>query len=283
MRIAISGASGFVGSHLGTFLQERGDEVVPLPRHLFDAAERDMLAGALAQCDAVINLAGATIDHRWTEAYKHEIYDSRIGTTRAIVEAINGLRIKPGVLVSASAVGYYPSTGCYGESDARQGTGFLSDVCRDWEAEAMKVSPEVRCVVTRFGVVLAPDGGVFPRIADPARRGVVFRVGSGRQNFSWVDLQDLMRIMEFILTHPTLGGPVNVAAPRRLTGGQFAKAIGLRFGAWVTLPIPGVLLHLAKGDAAQLMLSGQCAYPEKLLAAGFQFRSEGINDFLERV
>ncbi|MCC8062568.1 MAG: TIGR01777 family oxidoreductase [Rikenellaceae bacterium] len=283
MKIAISGATGFVGSHLSAFLRERGDEVLSLPRELFTEGEQATLAGVLSQCDAVINLAGATLNKRWTEAYRQEMYDSRIGTTRAIVEAINSLKNKPALFISASAVGYYPSAGCYGESDARKGDGFLADLCRDWEDEAAKVSPEVRCVITRFGVVLSPDGGVFPKVAYPAQHRIAVQFGSGMQNFAWIDLRDLLRAMEFVITHPDIRGPVNMVSPRRINNGQFMRAVANRFRSWMVLPLPGVLLHMIWGDASQLLLSGQCAYPEKLLTHGFRFESHGINDFLSRI
>lgn len=283
MRIAISGATGFVGTHLSAYLRKRGDEVVPLPRELFATGERETLAGVLSQCDAVINLAGATLNKRWTTAYKREIYDSRIGTTRAIVEAINSLRMKPGLFISASAVGYYPSSGCYGESDSKIGNGFLADLCRDWEDEAAKVSPDVRCVITRFAVVLSPDGGAFPKMVHPAQHRIAVQFGSGMQNFAWIDLQDLLRAMEFVITHPSIQGPVNMVSPRRINNGQFTRAIANRYRSWLVLPLPGMLMHMILGDASQLMLSGQCAYPEKLLSHGFTFRSHGINDFLSQL
>lgn len=111
----------------------------------------------------MINLAGAPLNRRWTAEYRREIYDSRIGTTRAIVEAIRSQEAKPDLFISASAVGYYPAKGCYGESDARKGEGFLADVCRNREAEAIRVPPQVRCVIARFALIFAPDGGVFHR------------------------------------------------------------------------------------------------------------------------
>lgn len=283
MRIAISGATGFVGTHLSAYLRKRGDEVVPLPRELFTTGEQETLAGVLSQCDAVINLAGATLNKRWTTAYKREIYDSRIGTTRAIVEAINSLRTKPGLFISASAVGYYPSSGCYGESDSKMGNGFLAELCRDWEDEAAKVSPEVRCVITRFAVILSPDGGAFPKMIFPAQHRIAVQFGTGMQNFAWIDLQDLLRAMEFIITHPSIQGPVNLVSPRRINNGQFTRAIANRFRSWLVLPLPGTLLHMIWGDASQLILWGQCAYPEKLLSHGFTFHSHGIGDFLSQL
>lgn len=283
MKIAISGATGFVGTHLSAYLKDRGDEVVSLPRELFNAGEREMLAGVLSQCDAVINLAGAPLDKRWTAAYRREIYDSRIGTTRAIVEAINSLRRKPRLFLSASAVGYYPSSGCYAESDAKKGEGFLSDLCRDWEEEAARVSPDVRCVIARFAVVLSWDGGAFPKMAYPAQHRIAVQFGSGMQNLAWIDLRDLLRAIEFVMTHPAIHGPVNMASPRRINQGQFTRALAHHFRSWLVLPLPAVLLHIMWGDASQLILSGQCAYPEKLLAHGFTFRSHGIRDFLSQL
>lgn len=282
MIIAISGATGFVGTHLSAYLKDRGDEIISIPRELFSAEERQTLVGVVSQCDAVINLAGATLDKRWTAAYRREIYESRIGTTHAIVEAINSLRTKPRLFISASAVGYYPSSGCYAESDAKKGEGFLSDLCRDWEAEAARVSPDVRCVIARFAAVLSWDGGAFPKIASPARHRIAIRFGSGMQNFSWIDLHDLLRAVEFVMTHPVIHGPVNMVSPRRINQGQFTRALAHRFRSWLILPLPGVLLRMIRGDASQLILSGQCAYPEKLLAHGFTFRSHGIRDFLSQ-
>lgn len=283
MRVAISGASGFVGSHLSAFLEEHRTEVIPLSRHLFGTNDKEPLAEVLSQCDVVINLAGATLNRRWTEAYRREIYESRIHTTRTLVEAINSLRVKPELLISTSAVGYYPSSGCYGESDNGRGTGFLSDLCRDWEDEVTKVSSEVRWVVARFAVVLSSDGGVFPKMAGPAQRGLAVQFASGIQNFAWIDMQDLLRAIEFIITHRGISGPVNMVSPRRLTNAQFAKALAKHFHAWITLPVPAFALQMLWGDASQLLLSGQCAYPEKLQAHGFTFSSNGINDFLSKI
>ena len=173
MKIAISGASGFIGSHLAGYLTAQGHQVVPLGRGYFSGfpapgpgvigdrawdGAMGRLVAALEGCGAVVNLAGAPIDRRWSDTYKEELYASRIGPTRRLVEAIGALETPPGVVVSASAVGYYPAEGCYKETDARKGTGFLSDLCAAWEQEAQRVPPGVRLVVTRFGVVFHPAG-----------------------------------------------------------------------------------------------------------------------------
>ena len=203
MKIAISGASGFIGSHLAGYLTAQGHQVVPLGRGYFSGfpapgpgvigdrawdGAMGRLVAALEGCGAVVNLAGAPIDRRWSDTYKEELYASRIGPTRRLVEAIGALETPPGVLVSASAVGYYPAEGCYKETDARKGTGFLSDLCAAWEQEAQRVPPGVRLVVTRFGVVFSPGGGAFPRLARPFRMGVAARLGDGSQNVSWIAL-----------------------------------------------------------------------------------------------
>ncbi|HJE89031.1 TIGR01777 family oxidoreductase [Rikenella microfusus] len=259
----MSGATGFVGSHLQKFLQERGHEIVPIGRELFVPEKRERLSEALSSCDTVINLAGAPLNRRWTAEYRREIYDSRIGTTRAIVEAIRSQEAKPDLFIFASAVGYYPAKGCYGESDARKGEGFLADVCRNREVEAIRVPPQVRCVIARFALIFAPDGGVFHRMAFPARHRIAVRLGSGQQHFAWIDLRDLMRAVEFVIQRPDICGPVNMAAPRRINNGPFTRALAERYRSWLVLPVPDLLLHLFMGEAAQLVLSGQCVYPER--------------------
>lgn len=179
MKIAISGATGFIGTHLTAYLTGLGHRAVPLGRPAFRSQES--LAAALAGCGAVVNLAGAPIDRRWSDAYKKQLYDSRIGTTRKLVAAINEMNPAPKVFVSASAVGYYPDQGCYDEYTAVKGTGFLSDLCESWEREASRVVPGIRLAVARFGVVLAPDEGVFAKMAFPFRKGIAVRIASARR------------------------------------------------------------------------------------------------------
>ncbi len=282
-KTAISGDTGFVGSHLQKLLQERGHEIVPIGRELFVPEQRERLSEALSSCDTVINLAGAPLNRRWTAEYRREIYDSRIGTTRAIVEAIRSQEAKPNLFISASAVGYYPAKGCYGESDARKGEGFLADVCRNREAEAIRVPPQVRCVIARFALILAPDGGIFHRMAFPARHRIAVRLGSGQHPGEWsvidppgsrhIDQPADVRTLD-----DEFHGPHQVS---QVDPGEMLLAE--RYRSWLVLPVPDPLLHLFMGKAAQLVLSGQCVYPEKLLAHGFTFLSDKIGDFLAQV
>lgn len=179
MNVAITGSGGFIGSHLSKRLEMFGHRVTPLRRYLFAQEGVDCLAQALAGCHAIINLAGAPIDRRWTDAYKRELVESRIMTTRKLVEAVNRLHEPPGVMISASAVGYYGSSGgCHGELDDPEADSFLAELCVAWEKEAGLVNSSVRLVLTRFGVVLSPDGGALPEMMRPARFGVTATAGN---------------------------------------------------------------------------------------------------------
>ena len=161
MNIAISGASGFIGRHLTAFLTEQGHRVVPLGRPMFREGTLGYLVQALSHCDVVINLAGAPISRRWTPEYKRELYDSRINVTHRIIRALGAVRRKPQLMISASAVGYYPLEGTFDEYTNTRGSGFLADLCYAWEKEAKRCPPEMRLVIARFGVVLSPDGGAM--------------------------------------------------------------------------------------------------------------------------
>ena len=162
-RIAVSGASGFIGSGLCAYFERQGVEVVRLSRGLFEAGKEDALQSALESCEAVIHLAGAPIQKWWSSKYRDELYSSRILTTRRLVKAIRALSVKPSVVVSASAIGFYKSdNGIYTEYSGLKGSGFLSDLCEAWEFEARKLPPEVRLVRARFGMVLSSRGGLCP-------------------------------------------------------------------------------------------------------------------------
>ena len=225
MNVAITGSSGFIGSHLSSRLAVFGHQVTPLWRYLFTQDSVDCLAEALAGCRAVINLAGAPIDRRWTDAYKQELVESRIMTTRKLVEAVNRLHEPPEVMISTSAVGYYsPAGGCHGEQDDPAADSFLAELCVAWEKEAELVNDSVRLVRTRFGVVLSPDGGALPRMVRPARFGITAAVGNPDHPFSWVALEDLVDALIFIMGKEDISGPVNVTAPERTTNREFYKA-----------------------------------------------------------
>lgn len=280
MRIAISGASGFVGTYLTKTCKDRGYEIVPLNRFYFESGSEDLLRKAISGCEVVINLAGASINRIWTKSYKKEIYESRIPITRKIVSAINSLEVKPQLLISASAVGYYPSQGCFDEFNSRPGNKFLSKICIEWEQEAQKVNPEVRLAITRFGIILAPKGGAFGKMILPTKLGIATVMGNGKQPFAWIDQKDHARAIEFIINHSEIKGIVNLVAPERITNFEFTTIIAKCLNSWMMLKVPATLLKLIMGEAASLLTEGQCVIPEKLLEAGFIFQSESMEDFM---
>ena len=282
MRVAISGASGFVGSHLTAHLKGRGFEIVPLGRESFTDANQSRLVDIIASCDAVVNLAGAPINRRWSNSYKAELIASRVETTRRLVDAINASSRKL-VFVSTSAVGCYPSVGCYDEQTEARGTGFLAELCAQWEAEAMRVGPLVRCVITRFGVVLSPDGGAFVPLVRPVRAGVAVVFGRGLQPFSWIDITDLVRAEEFVLTHTEISGVLNFTAPQQLTMVEFTKILTAHYHAPFTLHIPAFAVRWTMGVAADFLLKGQCALPRRLQDEAFEFESPTLEVFLDAI
>lgn len=279
LKIAISGATGFIGSYLSQYFTDKGHVVFPLTRKILMNESDSELAGILSQSDVVINLAGASINHRWTESYKKELYDSRIKTTRKIVATINQISNKPKLLISTSAVGYYPSQGCYDETNAVQGNGFLSSLCEEWEKEAKAVSPDVRLVITRFGVVLAERGGAFEKIVQSAKFGVAGIIGSGEQSFSWIDIADLAQAMEHVINNTNLSGVVNFVAPEQITNKDLIQAAAKHYRSFLTIKIPTCFFRMVFGEAAEFMTEGQCVQPKKLLESGFVFKSPTISEF----
>ncbi|WP_278625119.1 TIGR01777 family oxidoreductase [Parabacteroides gordonii] len=276
MKIAISGNSGFIGRHLTDFFSGRGDIVVPLKHSMFRLRTNEKLKEALSGCDVVINLAGTTINQRWTGRAKRKIKNSRVYTTRRLVSIINEMPVKPQLFISASAVGIYPDEGIYSETSTSEGTGFLADVCIHWEEEAQKLSRDVRLVIARFGVVLSKDGGALPKMLLPFRFFVGGKIASGKQGFSWIHIDDVLYALQFIIDHDELSGVINLVAPQPLTNRAFAKATAevMHRPAWLT--IPRKIFHYLYGEGEELLTKGQQAYPARLLSAGYVFRYSDI-------
>ena len=276
MKIAISGNSGFIGRHLTDFFSDRGDVVVPLKHSMFRLKTDDKLKEALIGCDVVINLAGTTINQRWTSKAKRKIKNSRVYTTRRLVSILNEMPVKPKLFISASAVGIYPDKGIYSETSTSEGTGFLADVCIRWEEEAQKLSRDIRLVVARFGVVLSKDGGALPKMLLPFRFFVGGKIASGKQGFSWIHIDDVLYAIQFIIEHEDLSGVVNLVSPQPLTNRAFTRATAdvLHRPAWLT--IPGKVFHDLYGAGEELLTRGQQAYPARLLSAGYVFRYSDI-------
>ncbi len=283
MNIAVSGAGGFVGAELSRSFQEQGHHVLALERTLFSPERTDALDEKLSQADIIVNLAGATINHRWSDSYKKLLIDSRLTVTRALVNSIKRLPRRPSLFISTSAVGYYPAGGCHDENSPAKGEDFLAGLCERWEHEARQVPEDVRLVIARFGIVLDKEGGAFEKIMASRKWGFLPFFLPGTQPFSWIDRKDMARAMLFAMNTSSLEGVVNFTAPVPLPHRDFISDLCRWSGATHALPIPAWALKLVLGEAAEVLTSGQCVHPRKLLDAGFTFLSPDIPAFLARL
>ncbi len=289
MKIVLAGATGFIGQALVKQLHGRGDEVVVLSRSgsggdgpyregvryvAWDGKRQGPWSAEIDGADAVVNLAGGSIGGgRWTVARKEMLLRSRVDPTHALVLACRQAARPPRVFVNASAVGYYHPTGDAPVTEADPpGEGFLADVARQWEETAGGVEASgVRLVITRIGVVLGPGGGALERMLLLFRSFVGGPLGSGRQWFPWVHLDDVVGAMIFAIDTPSVSGPVNVVAPEPVTNATFMKELGAAMHRPSWLPVPSGLLRLALGEMSVLILGGRPVVPAKLLEAGYRF------------
>ena len=291
MKIIVTGATGFVGAplvrellgagHAVTALTrdvERGTRRLPArcrvlawnPEGAFDPAD---LRGA----DAVVHLAGEGVaDARWTAARKRAIRDSRVNTSAALVRALGelGADERPRVLVSASAIGWYGDRGdTVLDEHSTPGAGFLAEVCRDWEQAILAARAlDVRTVAVRIGVVLGPGGGALAQLLPLFRLGLGGRVGSGRQWFSWIHLQDLVGLLRYVLEHPKAAGPINAVAPEPVTNATFTAELGRTLQRPTLLHVPAAILRAAFGEMAAVLLASQRVLPGAAQQLGFAFR-----------
>jgi uncharacterized protein (TIGR01777 family) len=298
MKVLVTGGRGFVGAFLSRELARHGQEVTILSRRetlpdpaypaisflTGDPTREGPWMSVVPDHDWIINLAGASVFTRWSAAHKQEIYNSRILTTRNLVAALaQGDRGQ--LFCSTSAIGYY---GPRGDEDLTEesppGDDFLARLARDWEAEALKARDlGVRVVVTRFGLVLGPDGGVLGQMAPLFKFFLGGPVGSGAQWFSWIHRLDHARAFLFLKDHPEIHGPVNFTAPQPVRNRELVRALGRVLRRPSFLPAPAFMLRLLLGEFAEVVLTGQKVLPQKLLAAGFNFAFPTIDEALENL
>jgi len=291
MIVAITGATGFVGTRLTAHLLAAGHEVVALTRSperaegvlpvrcrvaAWDPEHGRVDAGALDGVDAVVNLAGAGVaDGRWTARRKDAIRRSRVDATRLLVDTIAALPSprRPRVLVSASAIGFYGDRGDeILTEESAGGAGFLAEVCRGWEdAAAGAEAHGVRTVRLRIGVVLGRDGGALARMLPPFRLGLGGRIGSGSQWMSWIHVDDLVALVAFALERHDVRGVVNAVAPAPVTNAELTATLGRVLGRPAIVPVPSVALRVALGEMADVLLAGQRVMPTAAQALGFRF------------
>ncbi len=295
MKVLITGGLGFIGTQLSDRLLEKGHQVIVVDRVPEPAAYTPQrvtyvpadttMKGAwqeeIAGQDAVINLAGASIFTRWNDKTKQLIYDSRVLTTRNVVEAMD--KNKEALLCSTSAVGYY---GFRGDEELAEddspGSDFLAEVCIDWEAEANKATQKgARVVITRFGIVLGKTGGALGQMIPAFKKFVGGPLGSGKQWFSWVHMEDLLRAFIFVFENKDIHGPVNLCSPNPVRNKDLAKALGKVLSRPSFLKTPAFTLRLALGEFGSILLEGQKVMPSKLRKHGFRFRYPEIMGALQ--
>lgn len=302
MKIAITGATGLVGSRLVAVLNQR-HQILVLTRNstkaqkVFPASVYSNLEivqysplesgdwqQSISGCDAVVNLAGEPIAERWSPQQKEAIMQSRQLGTRKLVEAIAMAESKPQVLVSGSAVGYYGTseTTTFDET-SNSGNDFLAQVCQNWEAEAQKVTESgVRLVILRVGIVLA-NGGALGKMIGPFKMFAGGPIGSGRQWFSWIHRNDLVSLIVQAIEQPSMSGIYNATAPNPVRMGTLCQVLGevLNRPSW--LPVPDFVLELLLGDGAIVVLEGQQVLPKKTESSGFSFQYPQLKPALQEI
>ncbi|MCM3667056.1 TIGR01777 family oxidoreductase [Mesobacillus subterraneus] len=297
MKIAITGGTGLVGKALSREMINSGHEVFILtrnkassnsslnPKYVSWLNEGDQPELELEGIDAIVNLAGATINSRWTDDYKRKILDSRLQATSEVKGILKKLIKKPEVLVNASAVGFY-GTSLTEEftEQAPAGNDFLAETVEKWEGAASQAEDlGVRVVLCRFGVILDKHGGALPRMVLPYKLFGGGKIGSGKQWLSWIHIQDAVSGIMFAIDNKDLKGPVNFSAPSPVTMDQFGKTLAsvLQKPHW--MPVPSFILKMLLGEMSILVLEGQRVHPEKLLRAGFVFRYLHLKEALKDI
>ena len=289
MRVIITGGTGLIGTALTKLLSSNNHEIFILTRRFpdnpklragvqhvqWDAATAEGWGHLVDGADAVINLAGEGIaDGRWSEERKRRIYASRVNAGKAVIEAITAAATKPKVLIQASGVDYYgPHYDEILTEDAAPGSGFLAQVCFDWEASTAEAERlGVRRAVIRSGVVLSNDGGAWPRIVLPFKLFAGGPIGSGNQYWPWIHIDDEVQAIRFLLDNENASGAFNLSAPAPLTNKEFALTLGKVMGRPAFFPVPSAVLKIAFGEMSTVLLNGKRAVPHHLLELGYSFK-----------
>jgi uncharacterized protein (TIGR01777 family) len=292
-RVLMTGSSGLLGAALFSSLKARGFEVTRLVRgrpssedQIFWNPSRPVSADVVSGFDAVIHLAGETVVGRWTSAKKVKIRDSRVAGTRNLVHGLIEAKDRPRLLIAASAIGYYGDRGeeCLRE-DSAPGTGFLAEVCREWEAASQPAADAgIRTAQIRTGVVLSADGGALKKMLLPFRMGLGGTLGSGHQWMSWIHIQDWLGGVHHILKTDLMQGPINMVGPKPATNAEFTKSLASVLSRPAVFPVPAFAAKLAFGQMGEeVLLASQRVEPAKLVTSGYPFQYADLRKALEAV
>ncbi|MDV6039207.1 TIGR01777 family oxidoreductase [Bacillus sp. SM-B1] len=296
MKIAISGGTGFIGTYLSTFFIQKGHTVYILTRNKTTETSDpnlqyvqwtpDLQTFPLSSIDVVINLAGESINSRWTKKQKKAIVNSRIQTTKGLIKQLQTLNIKPHTFINASAIGYYGTseTESFTEQHETPGDDFLANTVCSWEQEASKArSLGIRTVYARFGVVLSADGGALPKMLLPYQFYIGGTVGSGKQWLSWIHIDDVASMIDFIIHKKEIDGPLNITAPEPIRMKEFGETIATIMKKPHWLPVPSFILHALLGEMSILVLEGQHVLPSKAIEHGYQYTFPTIDHALQNI
>lgn len=298
MKIAIAGGTGLVGQALTKQLLKDGHELVILTRNKSGKQPENRITYVewltsqstpekmLDDIDVIINLAGHSINNRWTAKTKKDTYASRMTATKEITRIIPKLTTRPHVYIQASAIGYYGTSESdqFTEQTEQPGSDFLATVVQQWETEGEQVTElGVRTVLMRFGVILAKQGGALPRMTMPYKLFGGGQIGNGKQWISWVHIEDVCRLIAFAIMNDDIHGAINVTAPNPVRMKEFGKTIGEALQRPHWLPVPAFALQTLLGEMSLLVLQGQQVLPEKALQHGFKFQYEHPKDALKHL
>ena len=288
MRILVTGATGLIGRSLCRSLTGEGHIVSAVSRsrvkpqglavaevHQWDPQSGPLSQAALDGVDAVVNLAGEPLDaRRWSDQQKRLIRDSRIVTTRNLVEGLRSVDRKPAAFVSGSAVGFYGDRGDEQlDETSPAGRGFMSEVCQEWEREAARATEAgIRVVQVRTGVVLSGEGGALKKMLAPFKLGLGGPLGSGKQWFPWIHINDIVGIFRHAMVTSSLAGPVNGVAPKAVTNGEFTRELARALRRPAFLPVPEMALRVLMGEMSEVLFESQRVVPKVALASGYEFQ-----------
>jgi hypothetical protein len=285
MRIAIAGASGLVGTALSAHFNRRGDTVVPLVR---DQNESSIVTAAtwnpdegrlnpqiLEGCDVIVNLTGENITaHRWNAAFKERLLSSRLKSSSLLCKAAAQLPTPPRLLLNASAIGFYGERAdTLLDEKSSSGHGFFANLCQQWEAAtSAAVQAGIRTALLRFGVILTPSGGALSRMLQPFRLGLGGTIGTGQQFMSWITIDDVIAIIDYIIINDSLQGPLNIVSPQPVTNADFTHTLGAVLNRPTICHVPALLAKLLLGEmASEAILASTRVSPQKLIASGYTF------------